>query len=102
MSSLELSEVCTPLCLSVLACTKSCKSGACSLARPSNRVCGVAAGACEREERPSASWPKLYPSEGGEEHPGGASGDPLARGEVPWPSTELLDRGVYALARAFP
>jgi hypothetical protein len=38
----------------VLAHTSVVNSGLVSIARPSNRVCGEAVGACEREERPSA------------------------------------------------
>jgi len=39
-----------------------------NLVRPSNRVYGVATGACEREERLSAIF-QSSPSEDGEEHP---------------------------------
>jgi hypothetical protein len=38
---------------------------------------------------------KLDSGDGGERPRGAGSGAPLARGEGPWVSTELLDRGAW-------
>jgi hypothetical protein len=40
---------------------------------------------------------KLDSGDGGEHPRGAGSGAPLARGEGPWLSTELLDRGAWPL-----
>lgn len=52
-ASLELGEVCIPQCYRCLRTSSVVNPRLVCLARPSNRVCGVAAGACEREERPN-------------------------------------------------
>lgn len=64
--------------LSMFAHIRTCKSWACSLARVSNRICGVTAGACAREQRPSARLLKLNYSGYKGELSGGASGELLA------------------------
>jgi hypothetical protein len=42
---------------------------------------------------------KLDSGDGGERPRGAGSGAPLARGEDPWLSTELLDRGAWPSRR---
>jgi hypothetical protein len=60
-----------------------------------NRVC-VTAATVYRRERGLRRFDRKLDSGDGRERPGGAeSGAPLARGEGPRLSTELLDRGAW-------
>jgi hypothetical protein len=70
-------------------------SGARVLRDHDNRVCVMAAAVYQREQGPRHFNRKLDSGDGGE-HPSGArSRVPLARGEGPWLSTELLNRGAW-------
>lgn len=79
--------------------TKISNFGACKSCKILQPSLGVVVDACKREERPSVFLPiaKLYHSEYDKDHLGGASGVPLAHGEVLWPSTEVLVRGAWPL-----
>jgi hypothetical protein len=70
-------------------------SGARVLRDRDNRVCVTTATVYRREQGPRRFGRKLD-SGYGEERPRGAGSEaPLARGEGPWLSTELLDRGAW-------
>jgi hypothetical protein len=70
-------------------------SGARVLQDSDNRVCVTAATVYRRERGPRCFGRKLDSGHGGERPKGVESGAPLARGEGPRPSTELLDRGAW-------
>jgi hypothetical protein len=60
-----------------------------------NRVCVTAATVYRRERGPRRFGRKLDSGDGRERPTGAGSGAPLARGEGPRLSTELLDRGAW-------
>jgi hypothetical protein len=60
-----------------------------------NRVYVMAATVYQRERGPWRFGRKLNSGDGGERPRRAESGAPLARGEGPWLSTELLDRGAW-------
>ena len=60
-----------------------------------NRVCVTTGTVYQRERGPRHFGRKLDNGDGGEHPRGAKSGAPLARGEGPWLSTELLDRGAW-------
>jgi hypothetical protein len=66
-----------------------------------NRVCVTAATVYRRERDPWRFGRKLDSGDGGEHPRGAGSGAPLARGEGPQLSTELLDRGAWPLRGLF-
>jgi hypothetical protein len=68
-------------------------SGARVLQDRYNRVCVTTATRYRRERGPWCFGQKLDSGDGGERPRGAGTGAPLARGEVPRLSTELLDRG---------
>ena len=70
-------------------------SGARVLRDRDNRVCVTAATVYRRERGPRRFGRKLDSGDGGERPRGAGSGAPLARGEGPRLSTELLDRGAW-------
>jgi hypothetical protein len=70
-------------------------SGARVLRDRDNRVCVTAATVYRRERGPRRFGRKLDSGDGGERPRGAESGAPLARGEGPRLSTELLDRGAW-------
>jgi hypothetical protein len=70
-------------------------SGARVLRDRDNRVCVTAATVYRRERGPRRFGRKLDSGDGGERPRGAGSGAPLARGEDPRLSTELLDRGAW-------
>jgi hypothetical protein len=76
-------------------------SGARVLRDRDNRVCVTAATVYRRERGPRRFGQKLDSGDGGECPRGARSGAPLARGEGPRLSTELLDRGAWP-SRGFP
>ena len=70
-------------------------SGARVLRDRDNRVCVTAATVYRRERGPRRFGRKLDSGDGGERPRGAGSGAPLARGEGPRLSMELLDRGAW-------
>jgi hypothetical protein len=60
-----------------------------------NRVCVTAATVYRRERGPQRFGWKLDSGDGGERPRGAGNGAPLARGEGPRLSMELLDRGAW-------
>jgi hypothetical protein len=60
-----------------------------------NRVCVMAATVYRREQGPQCFGWKLDSGDGGERPRGAKSGAPLARGEGPRLSTQLLDHGAW-------
>ena len=72
-------------------------SGARVLRDRDNRVFVTAATLYRRERGPWRFGRKLESGDGGEHPRGAGSGAPLARGEGPQFSTELLDRGAWPL-----
>jgi hypothetical protein len=70
-------------------------SGARVLRDRDNRVCVTVAAVYQRERGPQRFSRKLDSGDGGERSRGAKSGAPLARGEGPRLSTELLDRGAW-------
>jgi hypothetical protein len=70
-------------------------SGARVLRDRDNRVCVTAATVYRRERGPRRFGRKLDSGDGGECSRGARSEAPLARGEGPRLSTELLDRGAW-------
>jgi hypothetical protein len=62
-----------------------------------NRICDIAATVYQRERGPPCFDRKLDNADGRERPRGDGSGAPLARGEGPWLSTDLLDRGAWPL-----
>jgi hypothetical protein len=70
-------------------------SGAKVLQDRDNRVCVTAATVYRRERGPRRFGQKLNSGDSGERPRGAGSGAPLARGEGPRLSTELLDRGAW-------
>jgi hypothetical protein len=70
-------------------------SGARVLRDCDNRVCVMAATMYRRERDPRHFGRKVDSGDGGERPRGAGSGAPLARGEGPRLSTELLDRGAW-------
>jgi hypothetical protein len=70
-------------------------SGASVFRDRDNRVCVTAATVYRREQGPQRFGQKLDSGDGGERPRGAGSGAPLARGEGPRLSTELLDRGAW-------
>jgi hypothetical protein len=60
-----------------------------------NRVCVTAATVYRRERGPRHFGRKLNSGDDGERPRGAGRGAPLARGEGPWLSMELLDRGAW-------
>jgi hypothetical protein len=70
-------------------------SGARVLRDRDNRVRVTAATVYRRERGPRRFGRKLDSGDGGERPRGAESGAPLARGEGPRLSTELLDRGAW-------
>jgi hypothetical protein len=70
-------------------------SGARVLRDRDNRVCVTATTVYLRERGPRCFGRKLDSGDGGERPRGAGSGAPLARGEGPWLSTELLERGAW-------
>jgi hypothetical protein len=68
-------------------------SGARVLRDRDNRDCVTAATVYRRERGPQRFGQTLVSGDGGEHPRGAGSGAPLARGEGPQLSTELLDRG---------
>jgi hypothetical protein len=71
------------------------QSGARVLRDRDNRVCVTATTVYRRERGPRRFGRKLNSGDGGERPRGAESGAPLARGEDPRLSTELLDRGAW-------
>ena len=72
-------------------------SGARVLRDRDNRVCVTTATVYRRERGPRRFGRKLDSGDGGERPRGAGSGAPLARGEGPWLSMELIDRGAWPL-----
>jgi hypothetical protein len=70
-------------------------SGARILRDRDNRVCATAAIVYRREQGPRHFGRKLDSGDGREHPRGDRSRAPLARGEGPWLSTVLLDRGAW-------
>jgi hypothetical protein len=70
-------------------------SGARVLRDRDNRVCVTTATVYRRERGPRRFGRKLDSGEDGERPRGAGSGAPLARGEGPQLSMELLDRGAW-------
>jgi hypothetical protein len=70
-------------------------SGARVLRDRDNRVCVTAATVYRRERGPWRFDRKLDSGDGGECPRGAESEAPLARGEGPWLSMELLNRGAW-------
>jgi hypothetical protein len=70
-------------------------SGARILRDRDNRVCVTTTTVYRRERGRRNFSPKLDSGDGGERPRGAESGAPLARGEDPRLSTELLDRGAW-------
>jgi hypothetical protein len=70
-------------------------SGASVLRDRDNCVCVTAATVYRRERGPRLIGRKLDSEDDGERPRGAGSGAPLARGEGPRLSTELLDRGAW-------
>jgi hypothetical protein len=64
-----------------------------------NRVCVTAATVYQRERGLRRFDWKLDSGDSGERPRGGRSGAPLAHGEGPWLSTELLDQGAWPSRR---
>jgi len=82
-------------CYLVLARTIVVLGGACSLARPHQPCFWCGRHRVPREQGPRQFGRKLDSEDGGEHRErlaGRHVGDPLARGEGPWLSTELPDR----------
>jgi hypothetical protein len=72
-------------------------SGARVLRDHDNRVCVTAATVYQRERGPRRFDRKLDSGDGRERPRGAGSGAPLAQGEGPQLSTELLNRGAWPL-----
>jgi hypothetical protein len=72
-------------------------SGARVLRDRDNRICVTVATVYRREQGPRCFGRKLDSGDGGERSRGAGSGAPLARGEGPQLSMELLDRGAWPL-----
>jgi hypothetical protein len=72
-------------------------SGARVLRDRDNRICVTAAIVYRRERGPRHFGRKLISGDSGEHPRGAGSGAPLARGEGPQLSMELLDRGAWPL-----
>jgi hypothetical protein len=70
-------------------------SGASVLRDRDNRVCVTAATVYRRERGPRRFGQELDIGDDGERPRGAGSGAPLACGEGPWLSTELIDRGAW-------
>jgi hypothetical protein len=70
-------------------------SGARALQDHDNRVCVTAATVYQRKRGPWRFGQKLDSGDGGERLRGARSEAPLARGEGPWLSTELLNWDVW-------
>jgi hypothetical protein len=70
-------------------------SGARVLRDRDNRVCAMTATVYRSERGPRRLDQKLDSGDGGERLRGAGSGAPLARGEGPRLSMELLDRGAW-------
>jgi hypothetical protein len=70
-------------------------SGARVLRDRDNHVCVTTATVYQRERGPRRFGRKLDSGDGGERPRGAGSGAPLACGEGPQLSTELLDRGAW-------